>query len=423
MARQGEATAVAHTDHHAPAPLHARATDAHHPPRHEVPQRMQGRRGWRQALHPRHRPGTGGLSVKATRYTSVSTAKSTAPLGRCGGLRRARARRLPGGLGELALALEREEGACHHLKGVRGLHGQELEHCVVAQLERTGERLGRTTHDTLEGEGLNVPGVAHHDHVTLRVEAAAAGAAGHLRVLAGTGHAVRLPVPLAHGGEDHGAGGHINAHGKGLSGEEQANVALLEEELHHLLEQGQEARVVQAHAASQQGQHPRHLGQRLVLLGELSHGRSKHCVHGRSARCLLLLLLAGVTSAQRAARDRLRCKRLALLPREGEDDGREQVALPQRGHDAGHVRLVRAALARATRCPFGRVARAGHGALEVGMVKGLVRTCDAEEALGTRRVNVVVQRCGPRERAHHVAGLAVHRCHPLRKLCGVWDGR
>ena len=76
---------------------------------------------------------------------------------------------------------------------------------------------------------------------TCGVETPPAGPARHLNVLCGQQRPELLAIVLANAVKDDGAGGHVDAHGKGLRGEEQLDPAVGEAALHHLLEDGQDA--------------------------------------------------------------------------------------------------------------------------------------------------------------------------------------
>jgi hypothetical protein len=65
----------------------------------------------------------------------------------------------------------------------------------------------------------------------------------------------------------------VETHREGLGGEEQLDQVLLEEQLDHLLEHGQQPRVVHGHAALQQRQQALHLRQRLVVVAQHVDGR------------------------------------------------------------------------------------------------------------------------------------------------------
>lgn len=91
------------------------------------------------------------------------------------------------------------------------------------------------------------------------VEAAAARPAAHLDVLPGGDPAEAVPVPLAHIGEDDGLGGHVEPDAERLGGEEALEQALLEQDLDHLAQDGQQPRVVDADPAPQHRQDRVHL--------------------------------------------------------------------------------------------------------------------------------------------------------------------
>ena len=70
------------------------------------------------------------------------------------------------------------------------------------------------------------------------------GAAAHLDVLPARDPAEALAVKLACVCEDDGLGGHVEARGEGLGRKQRLDVALLEDQLHDLLQDGQQAGMV-----------------------------------------------------------------------------------------------------------------------------------------------------------------------------------
>ena len=86
------------------------------------------------------------------------------------------------------------------------------------------------------------------------IDATPARAATHLNVLRRAGRPVRLAVPLADGGEEDGARGHVEPHGECLCREEQPHEALLEQDLDHLSQHRQHAGVVHRDATLEQWQ-------------------------------------------------------------------------------------------------------------------------------------------------------------------------
>lgn len=76
-------------------------------------------------------------------------------------------------------------------------------------------------------------------------------------------------VELDDAAEADGLGGHVDADGEGLGGEEQLDESRGEEDLHDLLEQREHAGVVHADAALQQRQHGEDLRQLLVLAAQI----------------------------------------------------------------------------------------------------------------------------------------------------------
>ena len=69
-------------------------------------------------------------------------------------------------------------------------------------------------------------------HMALEVQAPAACPAGHLQQLGAIQQPQAVTVALALAVDEHAAGGHVDAHGQGLGGEQELQQAALEEELH-----------------------------------------------------------------------------------------------------------------------------------------------------------------------------------------------
>jgi len=132
--------------------------------------------------------------------------------------------------GDVGVVLELVEGALQHELGVDALDAEQVENHVVGEVEGGVEGVGLAFDDVFGG-GWRHALVDHEDDDAFVVEAAAAGATGHLDVLAGGDPADVFAVPFATGGEEDGARGHVEAHGEGLGGEEDFEKALQVENL------------------------------------------------------------------------------------------------------------------------------------------------------------------------------------------------
>ena len=96
--------------------------------------------------------------------------------------------------------------------------------------------------------------VDHQNDDTARIQATTSSSTAHLNVLARVQPSKVLAVELAHARKDHGLGGHVEAHGEGLGRKERLDQALLEQDLDHLLEDRQQARVMDSDTTFQQRQ-------------------------------------------------------------------------------------------------------------------------------------------------------------------------
>jgi len=74
----------------------------------------------------------------------------------------------------------------------------------------------------------------------------------------------RKPIKLLQIGEHDSLGWHVDPNGERLGGEENLDEPLAEENFNDLLQQGEEAAVVDSDAALQEGEEGKHLGERLV---------------------------------------------------------------------------------------------------------------------------------------------------------------
>ncbi len=210
--------------------------------------------------------------------------------------------------------------------------GVEAEHRGVAEVELAGRRLdvaGQDAADLGDVEQRRVePGVDVAD----LVDAAAAGAAGHLLVLAGQQVAGVDAVVLFQALENDRRGGHVDAHGEGLGGEQELEQAGGEDALDDLLEDRQDARVVEADAVAQQLANALGAG----VAGQLKL-RDEGVEQPEDLLAFVLVEQVAVAVATRVV--------LASQPREAEVQRRQPVHMVQVRDDVARARRV--ALARA----------------------------------------------------------------------------
>mmetsp|Transcript_55723 Transcript_55723/g.136804 ORF Transcript_55723/g.136804 Transcript_55723/m.136804 type:complete len:254 (-) Transcript_55723:92-853(-) len=161
--------------------------------------------------------------------------------------------------------LELRKGALNHIFRVGLLGAQQVEKHVVLETKSGAKRVGLAAKDFLGRIRLDFL-VAHENDKSAFVQAAAARSTAHLNVFAARDKAVLFAVVLAHGCEEHCFGRHIEPHGKGLGGKERLDEALLEQDFHNFLENGQQTRVVYPNAALQERQGVGNLREALVLV-------------------------------------------------------------------------------------------------------------------------------------------------------------
>mmetsp|Transcript_22013 Transcript_22013/g.70286 ORF Transcript_22013/g.70286 Transcript_22013/m.70286 type:complete len:419 (+) Transcript_22013:599-1855(+) len=150
-----------------------------------------------------------------------------------------------------ALLLEHEERVPDDELWVGILDAHKVQKHVVAEIEGRGERVGLAAHDFLGLGRLHL--LVHHlDDNTALVQSTAAGAPTHLNVLAGSDPTEIEAVILSHGGKHHRFRRHVDAHGECLGGKEHLDEALAEQDLGDLLEDWQQAAVVDPDALLQQ---------------------------------------------------------------------------------------------------------------------------------------------------------------------------
>lgn len=265
--------------------------------------------------------------------------------------------------------------------------------------------------------------VAHHDDDATVVQTPPAGPAGHLDVLARGQVAELAAVELADVCEDDRLGGHVEADGERLGGEEDLDEALLEEDLDDLFEDGEQAAVVDADAALEQGQDVGDLGQRAVLVRQARDGVGED---GLDRVALVVRVELELGHLQRQS--------LALALGKGEDD--DGVVRLEHDHlddlvDVGRALLAaffRLALLVPARVRVRRVLarRGGEGAhclLEVVLAEDALFVDDEVDAVAAGGEEVVLERGRAEVGVDDVAGLLVRLADPLGKLHRVWDRR
>jgi hypothetical protein len=259
--------------------------------------------------------------------------------------------------------------------------------------------------------------------VALDVDAAAAGAAGQLRVLARGERHAGLAVELLQLLEHDRARRHVDAEGQRLRGEDGLHQLLLEELLDDLLERRQEARVVGRDAALQ-------ALEPLVVAedGEVGVQEGAAALLDDGADLVTLVLFREVD----ARAQHLLHGGVAAGPAEDEEDRGQQVLRPQQLDDVGaqHLALVGAgpAASSAAASPAAAVrpriaaAHAGQpGELGIHPVRrGQAGGVEEVEHLVPHE-HVLVERDRPLL-AHDHVGLATHDLQPVAELLGVRHG-
>lgn len=171
--------------------------------------------------------------------------------------------------------LELVEAAFEHVLGVETFDAHEVEDHVVPEVERRVESVGLSLDHVLRRRRLELL-VRHHDDDSAVVESSPSRSPGHLDVLAGREVAEVLAVELAHGREDDGLGGHVQSDREGLGREEDLDEALLEEDLDDLLEDGEQASVMDSDAALEEGEDVLDLRELAVVVREVRDRVGEH---------------------------------------------------------------------------------------------------------------------------------------------------
>ncbi len=160
----------------------------------------------------------------------------------------------------------------------------------------------------------------------LDVDAAPAGPAGQLRVLAGGDVGVLLAVPLDQLLQDHRARGHVDAQRQGLRGEDGLHQAADEQLLHDLLEGRQHAGVVRGDAPLQTFE-PLVVAQDVEVLGGDGGGARLHDLADPEARGFVVQAQSRIQALLDGG--------LAAGPAEDEVDGGQQPVVVEAGDDLG----------------------------------------------------------------------------------------
>ncbi len=233
---------------------------------------------------------------------------------------------LPGDPDDRAVGLELREGGLQELaRAVPPELADQVHGHVVRGFEAGTQRIRTGTREP--GEPRRVHGaLPEHHRVALDVDAAPAGPAGQLRVLAGGDVGVLLAVPLDQLLQDHRARGHVDAQRQGLRGEDGLHQAAYEELLHDLLEGGQHARVVRGDAPLQPFE-PLVVPQDVQVLGGDGGGPRLDELADLEPRGLVVEPQARVQALLDGG--------LAAGPAEDEVDGGQQPVVVEAGDDLG----------------------------------------------------------------------------------------
>lgn len=318
--------------------------------------------------------------------------------------------------------LELEKAAREHRFRRHAFHAHEVEYHIVAKMEGAVQPVGLALDHGL-GRGRVELLVEHHNHNTAIIESTTACAPTHLDKLARGQVAELVAVPLLHGGEHDGAGGHVETDTKRLGRKEHLEQALLEQDLNDLLENRQQAAMMDADPAAQQWENVLDLWQCTVLGAQRVDGVGEHGLHHIALLVRVELQLA-----------HLQRKRLALPLAESKDN--HGVVTLDHDHlddlvnvrGAGRAALFRLALAPATRVRAARVFARGarkrtHGLLEVVLAEYALLVDDEVDALPPLGKKIVLQWRGAEIGVHDVAGLRMDVGNPLGKLHRIRDGR
>ena len=166
------------------------------------------------------------------------------------------------------LRVELRERARQHILHAQILDAHEVQDHAVRQPELRLELGGAAGEQRARLRLRREVFPGGDDHRAHRVEAAAPGAAGHLRVLARGQTAEVGPVVLAQVLEAHAARGRVDAHGEGLRREQRLDHAAAKQHLDDFLHDGEQPGVVHAEAAPEELAHAEHLRQLAVARGQ-----------------------------------------------------------------------------------------------------------------------------------------------------------
>ena len=345
--------------------------------------------------------------------------------------------------------LELVEAPLEHKLGADALDPEQVEDHIVTEVESRVEPVRLALDHVFGVLGLELL-VDHHDDDTPVVETTPTGPTRHLDVLARRERPEFFAVKLADVVEDDRLGRHVEADRERLGRKEHLDQALLEENLDDLLENRQQAAVVDSDAAFEERQQALDLRQIPVVLR-------------KGVDCILKDRLDEIALVIRIELELRHLKRepLAFALRKGEDDDRIQVLdhdhldnlvdvadacsggirVCQRRCFVGDKPSVRARLTALERAALLCLALAALAAVRVGWVlanhllqpahrllkivlpEHTLLVDDEKDAVSAGREEVVLERRRPEVGVDDVARLVVRFCDPLGKLERVGDRR
>ncbi|MGX1121665.1 hypothetical protein RKD37_007028 [Streptomyces ambofaciens] len=335
---------------------------------------------------------------------------------------------LTGDADDRLVRLELREGRLQQLpRTVPAELLDQVDRHVVRRLEAGAQRIRAGAGQSREVLGVHAALPQHHG-VALDVDAAPAGPAGELGELAGGDVGVLLAVPLDELLQHDRAGGHVDAEGEGLGGEDGLHQTADEQLLDDLLEGGQHARVVGGDAALQPLQ-PLVVAQDVqVLAGDGGGALLDQGPHP----------LPGALVVEPEARvQALLDGGLAAGPAEDEGDRGQQPLGVQPLDDLGPARRPHPRALSALPLPVGLLHGAAAPAVLVGRAAGLqarhAREVGVDGLLVALRLleqvvhpapgqHVLEQRHGPVLGDDHL-GVAAHGVEPVAELLRVRHGR
>lgn len=132
---------------------------------------------------------------------------------------------------------------------VAGIEGLQEE--IVAKVHAAHHRPTGSLHDLVKLVDRDGLPVVQIDHQALCILAAPTRPACHLRVFVGPEEPESPLIVLSEAGKDDRFRGHIEANGECLRGKEDLDEPLDEEDLHNLLQHGEQTRMVKGNALDQ----------------------------------------------------------------------------------------------------------------------------------------------------------------------------